>query len=433
MSLPWPDDALVEQAGSIGPAILRLIDAETRWVHRRIERVELLNATQLTHAVSADLTVPAALQNELGLYEKEADRTAGGPASRFVLPLGVLPKGPLQDFTLTPSDAHRMTADQTNALMVAALAPFARASGGDARETLRLARRIIRSETPEPGLVAEFERLLDGAPDGDVGARERYRGLVRTLSSGYVLLVVVKASAGMPTRVAYTHRQVVDIQRGQVDEPPLVLEMPLPHASGPGAPLRVELVAPDGLEIETASIVSVEGPARRPLESVNTEPGGGAFVHLRAPDATARPGNAALQAVFGWPSGGIQHIATVAGLASTAALLAATLISFWLDDKMKGSAASTFLAAPALVTSLALGFATTRVTSTAVNRLRFAALAVALLGVAGGLTVSLLGENSEHLNLRHGLLVGLTATSALVTGGWPLRAVLRKRASVDLA
>jgi hypothetical protein len=41
----WPDEALVEQAAAIGPAVLELIDSETRWVHRR----------------------PTALQDELGL------------------------------------------------------------------------------------------------------------------------------------------------------------------------------------------------------------------------------------------------------------------------------------------------------------------------------------------------------------------------------
>jgi hypothetical protein len=428
----WPDEALVEQAAAIGPAVLELIDSETRWVHRRIERIELLNATELTRAVATDLTVPTALQDDLGLYPDAAAR-GWGKASRFVLPLGVLPKGPLQDFTLTPADVHRLTAEQTNPLMIAALVPYARRCGAPPEQALALARRIVRSETPQSALLTAFDALLDAAPPADVEARERFRSVVHRLNSGYVLLVALDAVPGTPTRVSYVHRQVVEVLRGAPDEAPLTVEVPLGYASGPGPPLRVEVIAPDGLEIETASIVAVEGSARRPLDTVNTAPGGGAFVQLRAPDRRARPAQAGLQVVFGWQRGGIHHMAAIAGLASTGALLTATIISYLLDEKMKGSSASTLLAAPALVTSLALGFATTRVTSAAANRLRFAALAIALFGVAGGLTVSLLGEDETRLNLLHGVLIGLTALSALVTAGWPGQAVLRGRSQTALS
>jgi hypothetical protein len=432
MADPWPDEALVEQAGSIGPAVLQLIVSERRWVHRRVERIEVVNATQMTRAVATDLTVPLALQKDLALHARETDR-GKDTAVPFVLPLGILPKGPLQDFTLSPADVHRLTADQTNPLMVAALVPDARRCGAPQEETLALARRIIRSETAQPALLARFEALLDAAAgQGDKKARRRLLSLVETLDSSYVLLAAVKAQPGVPMRVSYIHRQIVDVLLGDTSEPPLIVEAPLPLASGPGPALRVEVVAPDGMEIETASIVAVEGSARRPVESFNAPPGGGAFVQLRAPDSDARPPHAALQVVFGWPSGGIHHVAAIAGGASTGALLTATVVSYLLDEKLKGSSASTLLAAPALVTSLALGFATTRVTSRAANRLRAAALVVALLGVIGGLTVSLLGENAARLNELHGILIACTVLSALVTAGWPVTAALRERSEVPL-
>jgi hypothetical protein len=428
---PWPDTALVEQAPSIGPAILQLIDSDTRWVHRRAERIELVNATQVTRSVATDLTVPVALESMLGLYPAEPERRKGG-ATRFVLPLGILPKGPLQDVSLSPTDVHRLSADQANPLLVAALVPYATRSGAPANELLKLARRIIRSERPSPDLLERFKGLLESAQGGEAPARERLASLVQTLDRGYVLLAAVKANAGMPMRVTYTHRQVVETYTGEVDDPPLVVESALPYASGLGSAYRVEVVAPEGLEIETASIVAVEGRTRRPVESVNTDPGGGAFVHLRAPDAGDRPAEAGMQVTFGWPAGGIHHIATIAGAASTAALLTATLVSYWLDENMRGSSASTLLAAPALVSGLALGFATTRVTSKAVNRLRVAAFCVALIGIAGALSVSLLGENAAKVNTRHGWLIGCTVLSALVTAGFPLRAALRERAAVPL-
>jgi hypothetical protein len=429
---PWPDEALVEQAGSIGPALLQLIDSEMRWVHRRIERIEMLNATQLTRSVATDLTVPAALESALGLQQRESDREANA-ASRFVLPLGVLPKGPLQDFTITPAEVHRLTADQTNPLVVAALTPYARRCGAPPADVLGLARDIIRSESPEPEMLEQFTALIAAAPGGDEDAKRRLLRLVEDLNDGYILLVAVKADPGMPLRITYLHRQVVEGRTGGVTDPPLIIEPRLYYASGPGPAYRVEVVAPDGLEVETASIVAIEGEARRPVESFNTEPGGGAFVQLRAADAGDRPELAGLQVVFGFPAGGVHHIATIAGVASTGALLTATLLSYWLDEKLKGSSAGTLLAAPALVTSLALGFATTRVTSKAVNRLRAAALVVALLGVAGALAVSVLGENAAKLNMLHGALIACTALSALVTFGYAGQAALRPRARVQPA
>lgn len=420
------------QARSIGPALLQLIDSETRWVHRRVERIELLSATQATRSVATDLTVPMSLQGELGLLQQESDRGTK-PASRFIVPLGLLPKAPLQEFTITPPEAHRLTADQTAPLILAALAPYARASGGPPADLLGVVRRVIRSEKPVDCLVNEFNAMLQGAGTGDIDAQHRLRRLVVTLNDRYVLLVAVQTEPGMPIRVTYLHRQAVEAQTGEVTDPPLILETALPYASGPGAAYRLEVAAPDGLEIETASIVAIEGNARRPVESINTEPGGGAFVQLRAPDASGRPPHAGLQVAFGWPSGGVHHVALTAGAASTGALLVATLVSYWLKTKLTGSSASTLLAAPALVTGLALGFATTRVTSKAVNRLKVAALFVALIGVTGALAVSLLAGNKAKLDVLHGVLIGCTILSALVTFGFAGQAALRKRARVTPA
>jgi hypothetical protein len=229
-------------------------------------------------------------------------------------------------------------------------------------------------------------------------------------------------------RVSYTHRQSVEARTGAVTDPPLIVESPLPYASGPGPPYRVEVVAPDGLEVETASLVALGGYTRPAVAWEDTSPGGGAFVHLRAPDGEQRPGATGLRVVFGWPSGGVHEIGAIAGLISTCALLAATIASFTLGDTLKGSSAGALLAAPALVTSLVLGFATTRVTSKAVNRLRFAVLWVALFGVAGALAVSLLGESTGRLDALRIILIVCTVFSGLITSAYPGRAWMRSRA-----
>lgn len=456
----WPDDSFQQQAGRIGSALLELIDAETRWVHRRVERFELANAAQATRSIATDLSVPMALVNRLRLYASPLasdvgpDGTPPAPDiqtesashSRIIVPLGTLRKAPLEDFSLTPSECQRLSADQTRPLLVSALAPFARACGADPQELLTLLAKIVRSETPARDAQAKLEQVLKTAEandDGDADARARVRRLATILSDHYVLLAAVKADPGLPTRVVYTHRQTIDATSGGFGEPPLVISHELPYASGDGPSFRIEIVAPDGLEIETASIGCVEGrrtqrqlePASAPraIESENPPPGKGAYVHLKAPAGPARPDEAGLFVTFGFPAGGIHHLALVAGLVSTLALALAVVVSYWFDAKLKGSSAGALLAAPGLVTGLALGFPTTRVTSKAVNRLRLAALGIALLGVLGGLNVALLAESEAHLNLRHGILIGLAILSALALFSGPVAACLRERAKVPPA
>lgn len=427
----WPDEALREQAGSIGPALLRLIDEEARWVHRRIERFELTSARQLLRSVSADLTVPLVEHRELALLRRETDRQAADPR-RYVVPLGVLPKEPLQDFVLKPETVHRLTATQANSLVVAALAPDAEQCGAPLVDVLRLLRAIVRRETPGGPALDDLQRLLSATTQGSAEARERLRKRATMLDARYVLLVVIAVDAGVPTRVSYAHRQRIQSITGAANDPPLIIDVRLPHASGAGTAYRAEVVAPDGLEVETVAFVAREGSARKILTVENPDPGDGGFVHVRAPEPAQRPADAALDIRFGFLPGGVHHLATIAGTASSAALTLAFLVSLELGASMKGSSASTFLAAPALVTGLALGFATTRVTSQAVNRLRLAALAVALLGVLGGLTVALLGENADYLDERH-VILGLLATGSwLVTGGFLLPAAFRDRERVEL-
>lgn len=412
----WPDEELRRRADTIGPALQQLIDNEPRWIHRRVERVELTSTTQLVRRVAADLTVPQALAGSLR-YDAARD-------GRFVVPLGVLPKEPLVDFTLEPNQAQRLTADQANGLVVAALAPLAEKIDAPLADILRLLRVIVRNERPGGNTGSVEYRQLAGRlgepPDGSPALELLKRA--RELDSSYVLLGVITTAAGTPMRVTYSYRQKMRATTGDVDDPPLEVDVELPHASGSGPPYRVELAAPDGLEVEGASIIARTCSGPTVLVSAEEV---GRFVQLRAPDAPDRPEAVGLQAAFGFPPGGIHELAMIAGAASSAALGLAVGASFWLDEAMSGGSASAFLAAPALVTGLALGFATTPVTSGPVNRLRAAALCVALLGVLGGLTVALLGESKDYLNLRHGVLIGLTCLSTLVWAAFPLRAWLR--------
>lgn len=433
----WPDDALRDRAGTIGQALQELIDNEPRWIHRRIERLELATTTQAVRRVDADLTVPPDLKDALRYTTHEEHvvvrRGRGRPRrrarlryttreERVIVPLAVLPKAPLVDFVLEPKDVQRLTADQSNALVVGALTPLAKHTGARLSDVLGLLRLIVRNEQQGGENGSKEFQWLDTVLESATNkvSADKLRKRAKELDDNYILIGILTAPVGAPTRVAYSYRQRIDATDGGVDDPPLEISVELPHASGAGPGYRLELVAPDGLEVEAAKMVAG-------TDVLEAETEGGPFVHLRAPDSANRRKDVRLQATFRFPPGGIDALAMIAGATSTAALWLAVAASYALDETMKGGSASAFLAAPALVTGLVLGFSTTPVTSRAVNRLRIAAFAIALLGVLGGLTVALLGESSKHLETRHGILIALAILSTLIWGGWPVRAWLRTR------
>jgi hypothetical protein len=380
--------------------------------------------------VTADLTVPVPLAEALELRPRpDASATCNGPR-RVVITLGSLPKGPLVDFALTPTEATRLTALQANVVLLSAIAPYARAANAPPA-FLALAQQIILDEKRASAALGPAERLLDQA-NGDSQAREFLRRTVKEFDANYVLLVAIDAVPGRPLQVTYRHRDRFPRQLGALGDPPLVIEAPLVHASGPGSPYRLELVAPDGLEMETAALASVEGEKRIAIDAENPLPGGGAFVQLRAPDSAKRPPQVSLVAELGWLTGGIHHLAAAVGILSTLSMVAATALTFILGKDLGSSSATALFAAPALVTSLVLGFATTRIAFAPANRLRLASLWIALFGVAGTLCVTVLGGQQAELAALKGLLIGATVLSALVTGGWTLPAVLRTRSRIAL-
>ena len=380
--------------------------------------------------MAADLTVPVPLADALELRTGPDVAATRDGRRRVIIPLGSLPKGALVDFALTPTEATRLTALQANVLLLSAIAPYARAAAAPV-EFLALAQQIILNEKRASAALSAAEQLLDQV-GGDGQAREFLRRTIKEFDANYALLIAIDTVPGLPLQVIYRHRDYYPRELGATTDPPLVIEAPLVHASGLGSPYRLELVAPDGLEIETASLARVAGDRRIAIDAVNTDPGAGAFVQLRAPDSAKRPQQVSLVAELGWLTGGIHHLAAAVGILSTLSLLSATVLTFILGKDLGSSAASALFAAPALVTSLVLGFATTRIASAPANRLRMASLWISLFGVAGTLCVTVLGGQQAQLDALKGLLIGTTVLSALVTGGWTLPAALRTRSRIAL-
>src|SRR5215208_679531 len=57
-SITWPDEALAAAASAAAAKTALLLAEEERWVHRRVETIELLDARELRRRTSVDFTLP---------------------------------------------------------------------------------------------------------------------------------------------------------------------------------------------------------------------------------------------------------------------------------------------------------------------------------------------------------------------------------------
>ena len=93
----WPDERYDQAAWPVALACLQLLSEETRWIHRRVETIDLLAQELVRRQVSVDFTLPAPLLGDLRI----------GPDGPWCVPLAILEKRPLRDFDLREHDEWR--------------------------------------------------------------------------------------------------------------------------------------------------------------------------------------------------------------------------------------------------------------------------------------------------------------------------------------
>ena len=97
MHATWPDEQYAQAAWPVALASLQLLSEESRWIHRRVETVDLLAQELVRRQVSVDFTLPEALLADLRIG-------AGGP---WCVPIAILEKRPLRNFDLREHDEWR--------------------------------------------------------------------------------------------------------------------------------------------------------------------------------------------------------------------------------------------------------------------------------------------------------------------------------------
>jgi hypothetical protein len=97
MHATWPDQLYAEAAWPVALACLELLSDEARWIHRRVETVDLLAQELVRRQVSVDFTLPAPLLTDLRI----------GPDGPWCVPIAILEKRPLRNFDLREHDEWR--------------------------------------------------------------------------------------------------------------------------------------------------------------------------------------------------------------------------------------------------------------------------------------------------------------------------------------
>lgn len=281
----WPDDALAAAVPAAAAKTARLLADEERWVHRRVETIELLDARQLRRHSSVDFTLPRFPGLEPGEGEAE------------YVPLSLLRKGVLTAFDLR---------DEAGA----SLPLLTRLQGASIAAALLVQQAELALEELGRGpllpLVESALHELAGeevaAPDAPAGSPEAKQWealladpwvgpLLSDLDAQFILFVPLAGAALRRRVVKFEYRRLIERRDGAGAGPAEAILVSLgvrPYrwaaaatALNDAESYHVEVVAPPELSIRRAALTTVEGDVLDEQLDVprahlyRAEPGGG--------------------------------------------------------------------------------------------------------------------------------------------------------------
>jgi hypothetical protein len=255
----FPEDAYQAAAQPIGRACGLLLLIESQWVHRRVERLDVLSAQLVRRSVSVDFTVPSMVEESLGLEPS-------GPA---LVPLATLTKRPLRNFDLRDEDGRALPVvgkDHNGPIAHAALVAQAetalsRAGRPPPSKELRDLLQVVAREPVGPALDAVGELLTRSRRTNEeasvVLGDEAAQVLIRDLAENYVLFAVVD-DVSSRRLLKYSYEEPVAIRPAGVAArlgwSPVFVSIDVPAAAGP-ASYHAEVVVPEELRIRDALLI----------------------------------------------------------------------------------------------------------------------------------------------------------------------------------
>lgn len=341
--LAFPADLYGEAAAPVGWGCAALLFVENAWVHRRVERIEILSAQLVRRSVSADFTVPTDAAELLRLADD-------GP---HLVPIATLSKRPLRNFDLRDEggEAVAVVGKEHNGLVahsaLLAHARFAIRNTGSPEPSAGLTKTLetIAKEPPGDAAIA-INELLERAADGDRESRlvlghEAAQVLIRDLAENYILLAVLNDVQGRRV-LKYSYEEPLTLAPSSTHErlgwSPLSVSIDVPAAAGP-ASYHAEVVVPEAVRIletvmldETDLLLADEGESDR------------AAVHAPNVSSDAQP---RLEFALGLERGVLPIVGAVVAALTTIQLSAGALLIDFAAPRGAAPAVSILLAGSA--------------------------------------------------------------------------------------
>lgn len=420
----WPDALYAKTAAAIGTGCAVLLATEERWVHRRVETVDVLSSQALRRTVSIDFTVPEPIRPLLEL-----------DGEQWLVPLATLRKQPLRHFDLRDEAGGALAQvgrEQNGPIAhqaLAAAATVALTARGLPAPSERLTSDLRRvATTPIASAEHALDCLVAAAVDGDPECVALFEDdnttfLLTDLVGNYILLALVDGvDQRRVLKFAYDESLDRRLTWRDVSERlgwrPLGVLVDTP-AAGRCASYHAEIVIPEELRIAGAVLLDDEGGVYGTDEDADR---GAVYSSSVPPGVRAQLVFGVLPERVGFPV----LAAIVATL--TTLLLALGAIFGDLNAARAGPPISILLAGSAIFAAAIVRAGEHRLVQALFALPRVLLAAVAVLGlVASGFLA--FGASSHALCLVWSICAGLAVacTAPLLFSAWRARSITPAR------
>lgn len=264
MDGPWPDERYEQASPAVAFACLELLTDEARWIHRRVETIDLLAQELVRRQVSVDFTLPEPLLDDLRI----------GPGGPWCVPLAILEKRPLRNFDLREHDDWRSILGASSggpiaAGIVTAAARLACQPDALAPDVESLLELVVRSDhdAARAAMRELRHRSHDEPQIARILADDTSGYFLATFAESYMLVALLGDPHGRRIlKYAYDeqlepagHASRARRLARRLGWSPLVVDVPVPTAPH-AASYHAEVIVPEELRLD-AWIVDERGEA----------------------------------------------------------------------------------------------------------------------------------------------------------------------------
>lgn len=342
----WPDECYEQASAAVSLACLELLTDEDRWIHRRVETIDLLAQELVRRQVSVEFTLPDRLLDDLRIG-------ARGP---WCAPIAILAKRPLRNFDLREDEEARPILGASSggpiaAGLVTAAARLATAPDALEHDVASLLELVALGD--RRAARAAMTELRAGAPDkpqaATILADDTSGYFLATFAESYILMALLAEPHGRRI-LKYAYDQQLGSVHGRAGRArrtarrlgwsPLVIDIEVPTAAH-AASYHAEVVVPEELRLDAFVLDA------RTDELLSTDIERGVDrASLYAPGVALRADPVLTTAISAERSG-IPTLALVVGAITSLLLLLGASVAR-LDSPTAGSSVAVLLAGSAL-------------------------------------------------------------------------------------